>query len=125
MNAALMARRKRKNTRRSFHEMDAPMSSFVETAPDTQPNPELAYSRAQSYEILDAHLNELNPLLREAVVTTYYGELSITEASSALGISPGTYKARLFRGRRLLHERAISATRVSSHQTKEADPAIR
>jgi RNA polymerase sigma-70 factor, ECF subfamily len=110
MNAALMARRKRKNTRSSFHEMDAAMSSFAETVPDAQPNPELAYSRAESYEILEAYLEELNPLLREAVVKAYYNELSVTEASSAVGVSLGTYKARLFRGRRLLQERAISAT---------------
>jgi len=124
MNAALMARRKRKNTRRSFHEMDAAISAFAETASDIQPNPELAYSRAESHEILKAHLKELNPPLREAVVTTYYDELSVTEASSALGVPPGTYKARLFRGRRLLQQRAIRVTGVNSHQTKEADPAI-
>jgi RNA polymerase sigma-70 factor (ECF subfamily) len=110
MNAALMARRKGKNARRSFHEMDSAMSSFAETVPDTQPNPELAYSRAESYEILEVHLKELNPLLREAVVTTYSDELSVTEASSVLGVSPGTYKTRLFRARRLLQERAISGT---------------
>jgi RNA polymerase sigma-70 factor, ECF subfamily len=110
INAALMARRKRKNTRSSFHEMDEAMSSFAETVPDAQPNPELAYSRAESYEILEIHLMELNPLLQEAVVTTYYDELSVTEASSVVGVPPGTYKARLFRGRRLLQERAISAT---------------
>jgi RNA polymerase sigma-70 factor, ECF subfamily len=125
MNAALMARRKRKNTPCSFHEMDEAMSSFAETVPDTQPNPELAYSRAESYEILEVHLKELNPLLREAVVTTYYDELSVTEGSSAVGVPPGTYKARLFRGRRLLQQRATPRTRVNSHQTKEADPAIR
>jgi RNA polymerase sigma-70 factor (ECF subfamily) len=125
MNAALMARRKRKNTRCCFHEMDAAMSSVAETVPDTQPNPELAYSRAESYEILEAHLRELNPLLREAVVMTYYDELSVTEASSAVGVPPGTYKARLFRARRLLQQRATPTTRFNSHQTKEADPAVR
>jgi RNA polymerase sigma-70 factor, ECF subfamily len=106
MNAALMARRKRKNTRCSFHEMDETVSSFVETAPDIQPNPEVAYLRAEACEILEIHLKELNPLLREAVVTTYFYELSVTEASSAIGVPLGTYKARLFRGRRLLQQRA-------------------
>jgi RNA polymerase sigma-70 factor (ECF subfamily) len=124
-NAALMARRKRKSTRCSFPEMDSAMSSFAETVPDTQPNPELAYSQAESHEILEAHLRELNPLLREAVIMTYYDELSITEASSAIGVPPGTYKARLFRGRRWLQKCAISATGLNSYQTKEADPAIR
>jgi hypothetical protein len=70
MNAALMARRKRKNTRCSFHEMDTEMSSFAETVPDTQPNPELAYSRSESYEILEVHLKELNPRLRETGTAT-------------------------------------------------------
>ena len=127
MNAALMVRRKRKNAASGpFHEMDAALSSFAETAHDTQPNPELAYSRAESYEILEAHLKELNPLLREAVVTTYYDELSVTEASSALGVPPGTYKTRLFRGRRLLQERAISGARVKfSTNGKHLDSARR
>ncbi len=126
MNAALMARRKRKNRAALCHEMDAAMSVFAETAPDTQPNPELAYSRAESYEILEAHLKELNPLLREAVVTTYYDELSVTEASSALGVPPGTYKARLFRGRRLLQERAISGARINfSSSENDRDSARR
>ena len=126
MNAALMVRRKRKNAAPwPSHEMDAARSAFAETVPDIQPHPELAYSRAESYEILEAHLKELNPLLREAVVTTYYDELSVIEASSAVGVPPGTYKARLFRGRRLLQQRATPITRVNSHHTKEADPAIR
>jgi DNA-directed RNA polymerase specialized sigma24 family protein len=121
MNAALMVRRRRKNAAPwPSHETDAAMSSFAETVPDTQPNPELAYSRAESYEILEAHLKELNPLLRDA----YYDELSVTEASSALGIPLSTYKARLFRGRRLLQQRAPRQTRVNSHQTKKADPSI-
>ena len=106
MNAALMARRKRKNTRCSFHEMDEAMSSFAETAPDTQPNPELAYSRAESFESLNALLDKMNPLLREALTMTYYHERSIGEASSALGIPAGTYKARLFRAKRHLKDQA-------------------
>jgi RNA polymerase sigma-70 factor (ECF subfamily) len=124
MNAALMARRKRKNARCSFHEMDTETSSLAETVADIQPNPELALSQAESFKILDIYLQELNPRLREAVSVTYYDELSGTEASSAIGVSPGTYKARLFRGRRLLQQRATRKTRANSHQAKEADPAI-
>lgn len=115
MNAALMVRRKRKNAAPwAPHETDAAMASFVETVPDTQPNPELAYSRAESYEILEVHLKELNPLLRDAVMKTYYDELSLSEASSVVGVPLATYKARLFRGRRLLQQCVTSITRVNS-----------
>jgi RNA polymerase sigma-70 factor (ECF subfamily) len=126
MNAALMVRRKRKNAAAwASHETDAAMSVFAETVADIQPNPELAYSKAESFKILETCLQELNPRLREAVSMTYYDELSGTEASVALGISLTTYKARLFRGRRLLQQRATPMTRVNSHQTKETDPAMR
>ena len=90
---------------------------------DTQ-HPEPAYSRAESFEILEVHLKELNPLLRDAVIKTYYDELSLTEASSAVGVPPTTYKARLFRGRRLLQQHATRITRLTSRQTKETDLAI-
>lgn len=120
MNAALMVRRKQKNAPAwESHETDAAMSVLAKTVADTQPNPELAYSQAESFEILEAHLKELNPLLRKALVTTYYNELSITEASAALGVTPGTIKARLFRGRRLLQQHVTPKTRVSSHQAKK------
>jgi RNA polymerase sigma-70 factor, ECF subfamily len=126
MNAALMVRRKRKNAAASApHETDAAISAFTETVADIQPNPELAYSRAESFEILETCLQKLNPRLREAVSMTYFDELSGTEASVALGISLTTYKARLFRGRRLLQRRAPPMTRVNSHQTKETDPDMR
>jgi RNA polymerase sigma-70 factor (ECF subfamily) len=126
MNAALMVRRKRKNAAASApHETDAAISAFTETVADIQPNPELAYSRAESFEILETCLQELNPRLREAVSVTYYDELSGTEASVALGISLTAYKARLFRGRRLLQRHATGMSGVNSHQTKETDPAMR
>lgn len=112
MNAALMVRRKRKNAAPwASHETDATMSVFAETVPDIQPNPELAYSQAESFEILEIRLKELEPRLREAVSMTYHDELSNAEASVALGISLGAYKTRLFRGRRLLLERVRSAQR--------------
>jgi RNA polymerase sigma-70 factor, ECF subfamily len=119
MNSALMVRRKRKNAAPCpSREMEVAMSAFAETVPDIQPNPELAYSRAESFEVLETCLQKLNPGLREAVSVTYYDELSGTEASVALGISLETYKARLFRGRRLLQQRATRKTRANSHQLK-------
>jgi RNA polymerase sigma-70 factor (ECF subfamily) len=107
INAALMVRRKRKNAHvRSLHELDADGAVVAETIPDVRPNPELARSQAESREILDALLDRMNPLLREALTMTYRDGLSIAEASSVLGVPQITYKARLFRGRRLLESRA-------------------
>ena len=107
MNAALMVRRKRKNVAHRFlYESDPGLSAFAQLIPDSQPNPELAYSEAESFQILEARFEKLNPVLREAVTMTYHDELSVTEASSVLGVRPSTYKARLFRGRRLLQKLA-------------------
>ena len=120
MNAALMVRRKRKNAAPwASQETDATMSVFAETVPDIRPNPELSYSQAESFEILEARLKELKPRLREAVSMTYHDELSQPEASVALGISLAAYKARLFRGRRLLQERVQSAQRKRSRVNQD------
>jgi RNA polymerase sigma-70 factor (ECF subfamily) len=106
INAALMLRRTRKNKFvRSLHDLNGDDAVFVETIPDLQPNPELAHSRAESFAFLDALINKMNPLLRQAVKIAYYDELSSPEASSALAIPISTYKARLFRGTRLLQNR--------------------
>ncbi len=50
--------------------------------------------------------------LLRALTMTYYDELSIAEASSALRVPSGTYKARLFRARRLLQKLAEHQARV-------------
>jgi len=106
MNAALMLRRKRKNiTAACISEFSGDLLGS-DGIPDVQPNPEQAYSQAESHELLKALLDHMNPLLREALTMTYYHELTIAEASSVLGVPLSTYKARVFRARRLLEERA-------------------
>lgn len=111
MNAALMVRRKRENRAlRPLHEFGAEHSLLDKTIADVQPNPESAYSQAESFEFVDALIGKLNPLLREAITMTYYQELSACEASSVLGIPLSTFKARLFRGRRLLQQNAEDIT---------------
>jgi RNA polymerase sigma-70 factor, ECF subfamily len=107
INAALMMRRRRKNTvLRSFQDLGANDGVLIETMPDVRPGPESAYSQTESFEFLDALLAKMNPLHRKAVTMAYYSELSALEASSALAIPITTYKARLLRGRRFLQESA-------------------
>jgi RNA polymerase sigma-70 factor, ECF subfamily len=111
VNASLMIHRKRKSAvLRSLQEACADDTVFAETIPDHQPNPELAYQRAESFASLDAILNEMNPLLRQAVRATYYDELSTPEASSALSVPISTFKARLFRGTHVLQKKARKKT---------------
>jgi RNA polymerase sigma-70 factor (ECF subfamily) len=87
INAALMMRRKRKNTFiRALHDLDRNEADYLEIIPDFHPNPEMASSRAESVALLDGLINEMNPLLRQAVKSAYYDELSSSEASSALEI---------------------------------------
>ena len=115
INAALMMRRKRKNIfLGSLSDLNGDDADLVETIPDLHPNPELACSRAESFAVLDALINEMNPLLRQAVKSAYYDELSSSEASSALAIPLSTYKARLFRGMCLLRDRARRKSKSSS-----------
>jgi RNA polymerase sigma-70 factor, ECF subfamily len=112
MNAALMLRRKRKSAvLQSFAGIDADSSVFAEAIPDARPNPKLVHSQAESHQILDALLRNMNPLLREVLMLTCYHELSMAEASSLLGVSLSTYKTRLFRARRLLKKRADNLAR--------------
>ena len=107
INAALMVRRKRSGSMlRSLHDLGGNDAVFLEAMQDVRPNPEHAYSRVESFEFLDSVLKEMNPLLREAATLAYYNELSIEEASTALGVAAGTYKARLFRARRYLQKKA-------------------
>ncbi len=115
VNAALMMRRKRKSTfLRPLSDFGGDDADFAETIRDFRPNPELACSRAESFAIVDALINEMNPLLRQAVRSTYYDELSPSEASSALAIPLSTYKARLFRGTHLLRDRARRKSKSST-----------
>ena len=115
INAALMIRRKRTNTLiRPLNDLATEETIFVETIPDFRPDPELACSRAESFAFLDALLNKMNPLLRQAIKIAYHDEMSAPEASSALGLSLSTYKARLLRGVHLLQERARRRRQRSS-----------
>ncbi len=114
-NASLMIRRKRKHSFvGSLSDVNGDDANYLETIPDFHPNPELACSRAESFAALDALINEMNPLLRQAVKSAYYDELSSPEASSALAIPLSTYKARLFRGTRVLQDRARRKSKSAS-----------
>jgi len=104
LNAALMIRRKRKLSR--FVPLVDPDStddrSTWEHIAAAEPTAERAYGDKEALQRIEAELAKMRPALRQAFAITYYGELSRREACALLGVSMGTFKARLFRAKRLV-----------------------
>ena len=107
MNAALMMHRKRKPSAvRSHSESGVPHDDgWTENIPDSQPDPEMIHAERETLQFIDEKLGELKPVLREAFTMTHYDDLSGAEACAVLGVSSGTFKARIFRARRQLMDR--------------------
>ena len=110
MNAALMIRRKRKPSLFVPLADPEPTEKITpwERIPSSEPDPEKAYASDEGLEKVSAQLPTMRPALRQAFVMTYYHELSQGEACNLLGISLGTFKARLFRARRQVANRLSS-----------------
>jgi RNA polymerase sigma factor (sigma-70 family) len=104
MNAALMMQRKRRpSAPRPLSESAASHGDdWTETIPDAQPDPEMIHAERETLQCIDEKLEKLRPVLRQAFTMTYYDDLSGREASARLGVSSGTFKARLFHARRKL-----------------------
>lgn len=104
LNAALMIRRKRKPSRfvPLGHLEQGEDIALWEQIPASEANPEKAYADEEALQRIDAQLAKMRPALRQAFTMTYYRELPHQEASRMLDIPTATFKARLFRARRLV-----------------------
>jgi len=104
LNAALMIRRKRRpGGIEAFAEAQSPDEiPLAERIPDTHPDPERAFAEKETFQWIDASLQEMSPLLREAFTMVYYGEMSSEEGGALLGVAAGTFKSRAFRARQEL-----------------------
>ena len=110
-NAALMIRRKRKSPWFSpqSETSTADDSRWMQGIVSSQPDPEMVYAERETFEFINAVLKKMKPALRQAFTMTYYDELSNSEACALLGLSAGTFKARLFRAKRQLLKQAQRA----------------
>jgi RNA polymerase sigma-70 factor (ECF subfamily) len=105
INAALMLRRKQKAAViEPYMETSSAddENGWIKKIRASTPDPEQAFAREERFELIDRVIAKMKPALRQAFTMTYYDELSTREACAVLGISPGTFKARLFRARQQL-----------------------
>ena len=120
-NAALMIQRKRKSSRiRPIPETgDSRDDDWTQSIPTSRPDPEMACAERETVQLINGMLGKMKPALRQAFTMTYYDELSGREASVLLGVTAGTFKARLFRARRQLlsqAQRTLAApVRMTTH----------
>jgi len=71
---------------------------------DWKPNPEQIYAQAQMESILRDAAQKLPTTYRTVFLLRDVEDLTTAEAASVLGLTEGTVKARLFRGRLMLRE---------------------
>jgi RNA polymerase sigma-70 factor (ECF subfamily) len=77
---------------------------WKDTIPDRSRSPfEVAFDREQQL-MLEAALERINPIFREAVVLRDISDLAYEEIAEILGVSLGTVKSRILRGREALRE---------------------
>jgi RNA polymerase sigma-70 factor (ECF subfamily) len=116
LNAALMIHRRRKSSgiRPLSETTDSHTIEWTECIPSGQPDPETVYSERETLDLINGILEKMKPKLRQAFAMTYFDELSGPEACRLLGISPSNFKARLFRARGDLLNKAQRALRPPS-----------
>src|SRR5713226_6870780 len=110
LNAALMIQLKHKLSRiKALPETISHEANWTERIPNSQPDPEMVHAERETLQFINRVLAKIKPALRQAFTMTYYDELSGPEACALLGVSAGTFKARLFRARRQLLNQAQRA----------------
>jgi len=77
---------------------------WKETIPDGSRSPfDVAFDREQ-HVMIEAALERISPIFREAVVLRDITDLSYDEIAEILGVTLGTVKSRILRGREALRE---------------------
>lgn len=78
--------------------------NWKEIIPDSSRSPFDVASDREQHVMIEAALDRINPIFREAVVLRDITDLSYEEIAEVLGVSLGTVKSRILRGREALKE---------------------
>jgi RNA polymerase sigma-70 factor (ECF subfamily) len=106
INEALMLlRRDRGHREVSINDLSgSEETAFRLEIPDSRPCPESVFLQGERNRILFAAMDKLSPGIRTAIELRELGELSTKEAARVMGLSVSAVKARVFHGRRKLHQ---------------------
>jgi len=77
---------------------------WQESIPDRNRSPYEEAVNQQRHLMIEAALERISPIFREAVVLRDITDLSYEEIAEVLGVSLGTVKSRILRGREALRE---------------------
>jgi RNA polymerase sigma-70 factor, ECF subfamily len=124
LNAALMIQRKRKLSpiQPLPENSNSSEVNWTDNVPASEPDPEMVHAERETLERINGILGKMNPALRQAFTMTYYDELSGREACAVLGVSTGTFKARLFRAKRQVLEKTERSLVAPIHKTTLSAP---
>jgi RNA polymerase sigma-70 factor (ECF subfamily) len=106
INEALMLlRRGRRLCEVSIDDLNGKQESALRREmTDSRPGPENTFLQSEQNRVLAAAMNGLKPGTRKAIELRELGELSMEQAARVMGLSVGAVKARVFHGRRKLHQ---------------------
>ena len=112
VNEAHNARRWFFRHRRAEVELDRnPEESrnWKEIIPDRGPTPFDTAFDSEQHIMIEAALKRINPIFREAVALRDISDLAYEEIAEILGVSLGTVKSRILRGREALREELVGS----------------
>ncbi|MBS1854221.1 MAG: sigma-70 family RNA polymerase sigma factor [Acidobacteria bacterium] len=82
---------------------------WKEMIPDGSRSPYDVASDHEQHVMIEAALEQINPIFREAVVLRDIMDLSYEEIAEVIGASLGTVKSRILRGREALREKLVGS----------------
>ena len=83
--------------------------NWKETIPDRSRSPFDVVCDHEQAGMIEAALENINPVFREAVVLRDITDLSYEEIADVLGVSLGTVKSRILRGREALRDELVGS----------------